>query len=233
MSKPVTFVSLGPGYMDLITMKAFRHLTQADVIFCPATKNKDGNVISRTNDLICDTGLKKYIRLFLVPMEEDREKALEVYKSIADEIAELSQQDTRVAVAVEGDAGIYASVHYIMDVLEEMEIPVSQVCGIPSFVAAGALARLQMVEQEGRLVIVPGTVTAEELDRYLTTGHTVVVMKLSKCREVVKEYMGTHQEYRYHYFENVSLPEREYYTDDISVLQTLDFPYFSLMIIHS
>lgn len=42
----------------------------------------------------------------------------------------------RLAVAVEGDAGIYASVHYVLDLLEENGIPVEQLPGIPSFIAA-------------------------------------------------------------------------------------------------
>ncbi|MDY3069229.1 MAG: precorrin-2 C(20)-methyltransferase [Parabacteroides sp.] len=231
MSKTVSFVSLGPGYVDNITMKALRRLSDADIIFCPATKNKDGNVISRTNDLICELGLKKCIRLFVVPMERDRTKALEIYRAIADEINEFSLQEKRIVVAVEGDAGIYASTHYIMDFLKEMNITVSQISGVPSFIAAGACAQLQMVEQDERLVVVPGNVTAEELDSYFATNHTVVIMKLSKCQDVVKEYIVNHPELNYHYIENASLPEREYYTTDKEELISKVFPYFSLMII--
>ena len=47
----------------------------------------------------------------------------------------------RLAVAVEGDAGIYASVHYVLDLLEENGIPVEQLPGIPSFIAAEAAAK--------------------------------------------------------------------------------------------
>lgn len=54
----------------------------------------------------------------------------------------------RLAVAVEGDAGIYASVHYVLDLLEENGIPVEQLPGIPSFIAAEAAAKLHLISQK-------------------------------------------------------------------------------------
>ena len=53
-----------------------------------------------------------------------------------------------MAVAVEGDAGIYASVHYVLDLLEENGIPVEQLPGIPSFIAAEAAAKLHLISQK-------------------------------------------------------------------------------------
>ena len=89
----------------------------------------------------------------------------------------------RLAVAVEGDAGIYASVHYVLDLLEENGIPVEQLPGIPSFIAAEAAAKLHLISQKERLVIIPGNITSDELDMYLSHHHVPVIMKLSQCAE--------------------------------------------------
>ena len=122
-----------------------------------------------------------------------------------------------MAVAVEGDAGIYASVHYVLDLLEENGIPVEQLPGIPSFIAAEAAAKLHLISQKERLVIIPGNITSDELDMYLSHHHVPVIMKLSP-------------QYSYHYFENISTAE-EYHSSHQAELKRRVFPYFSLMII--
>lgn len=97
-----------------------------------------------------------------------------------------------MAVAVEGDAGIYASVHYVLDLLEENGIPVEQLPGIPSFIAAEAAAKLHLISQKERLVIIPGNITSDELDMYLSHHHVPVIMKLSQCADIVQDYMESH-----------------------------------------
>lgn len=136
----------------------------------------------------------------------------------------------RLAVAVEGDAGIYASVHYVLDLLEENGIPVEQLPGIPSFIAAEAAAKLHLISQKERLVIIPGNITSDELDMYLSHHHVPVIMKLSQCADIVKDYMESHPQYSYHYFENISTAE-EYHSSHQAELKRRVFPYFSLMII--
>ena len=47
MSYPICFVSLGPGDPELITLKGLKKLRQADIIYCPATISKSGQLLSR------------------------------------------------------------------------------------------------------------------------------------------------------------------------------------------
>ena len=54
-----------------------------------------------------------------------------------------------------------------LDLLEENGIPVEQLPGIPSFIAAEAAAKLHLISQKERLVIIPGNITSDELDMYL------------------------------------------------------------------
>ena len=44
MSYPICFVSLGPGDPELITLKGLKKLRQAEIIYCPATMNKNGQL---------------------------------------------------------------------------------------------------------------------------------------------------------------------------------------------
>lgn len=230
MSYPVRFVSLGPGDAELITLKSLHALQQADIVYCPSTVMKTGKSISRAATLLHELGIVESIRLFSLPMSKDRTQAMSVYQKIFQEIEQEQQAGKRIAVAVEGDAGIYASIHYVLDFLKGNGVPVEQLPGIPSFIAAGAAAKLHLISQEERLTIIPGNVTSDELDTYLNNHHVPVIMKLSQCADIVRNYMESHPDYSYHYFENVST-DREYHSCTREELKGKEFPYFSLMII--
>ena len=68
------------------------------------------------------------------------------------------------------------------------------------------------------------------LDMYLSHHHVPVIMKLSQCADIVQDYMESHPQYSYHYFENISTAE-EYHSSHQAELKRRVFPYFSLMII--
>ncbi len=94
--------------------------------------------MSRAATLLHKLGIKGDIHLFSLPMSKDRTKAIKVYRQLFEEMRLEQKAGKRLAVAVEGDAGIYASVHYVLDLLEENGIPVEQLPGIPSFIAGGS-----------------------------------------------------------------------------------------------
>ena len=135
-----------------------------------------------------------------------------------------------MAVVAEGDAGFYSSIHYIYEKLQAAGIPVEQIAGIPAFIAAGARGGLHIASREERLTVIPGITTAEEIERLIQSGSTVVIMKLSQCAGEVHRCIRLHPEYDYRYFENVGTPQEKYISDR-QQLETLRFPYFSLLII--
>ena len=79
MSYPICFVSLGPGDPELITLKGLKKLRQAEIIYCPATMNKNGQLLSRAARIIEELGIgESAIRLFTLPMSKDRTEAWKV-----------------------------------------------------------------------------------------------------------------------------------------------------------
>ncbi len=230
MKYPVQFVSLGPGDAELITLKSLNALQSADVVFCPATLSKEGQQKSRAAELLKALSVTTPLVLFTLPMSKNRDAAWRAYDNVVNQSEALYKEGKRVAIAVEGDAGIYASIHYVLEKLAEASVPVEQLPGIPSFIAAGGLAQLHLIQQEEKLVVLPGSITASELDHYLTNGYVVVIMKLSQCLATVKEYITDHPEHTYHYFENVGTPQALYLQDKEEILKR-EAVYFSLMVI--
>lgn len=226
----MTVVSLGPGDPDQLTLGAWRALRRADVVFVPSTRDAAGGWSSRAGDVLAASGIDEgRIRRFELPMSRDRGAALAAYRGVAEEVAAL-RATHRVAVAAEGDAGIYASVHYVGDALEEAGVPVAYLAGVPSFVAAGASAGLHVVRGSERLVVMPSVTDAGVLLASLDAGDTVVAMKLPQSETAIREALRLRPDAGWHYFEHVGTEEELHLTspDEIAARH---FPYFSLLIV--
>ncbi|MBF0574470.1 precorrin-2 C(20)-methyltransferase [Dysgonomonas sp. GY617] len=230
---PIAFVSLGPGEADLITLKGLKTLEAADCIFYPATIVKESALSSRALDIMVELEIdsKKAIP-FHVPMSKDRSLAIEAYNRVSKEAEQQYLKGLKVAIVAEGDAGFYSSIHYIFDTLTNQNIPVEHIAGIPAFIASGALAGIHIVKQEEELNVIPGIISANDLIGKIESGKVVVIMKVSQCQEAVKECISKIPTATFHYFENVGVKDKEYYTNDIQEIIVRKFPYFSLMIIH-
>ena len=163
-------------------------------------------------------------------MSKKREQAFAAYDKVYSEAFLLHKENKKVCIVAEGDAGFYSSIHYIFEKLQADNIPVQHIAGIPAFIAAGACAGLHIASQEERLTVIPGIITAEEIEKYMEEKTTIVIMKLSQCTEEVHRCIHLHPGYDYHYFENVGT-EKEKYLHDIELISALSFPYFSLLII--
>ena len=233
MNRTITFVSLGPGEPELITVKGLKTLQQADQIFCPATLTPSGKQVSRAANILRALEIEEHkIRPFVLPMSKDRQKAIEAYDQLLVDAANSLHEGKKVVIVAEGDAGFYTSIQYIYHQLEKEHIEVKRVPGIPAFIAAGATGGLHIVKQEERLMGIPGTATADELDQFIRQGYNLVIMKLSACIEAVHECIRRHPETHFHYFENVGT-EKEKYISDPEIIAQTNFPYFSLLIIQA
>lgn len=229
--QPIYFVSLGPGDPDLITLKGLKILQEADVIYCPATQDTEGKTSSRSADIVAALGIppEKTVK-FILPMQRNREAALQAYDNLVEAASRLHAGNRRIAVVAEGDAGFYTSIQYLYDKLTARQIEVIRIAGVPAFIAAGAMAGMHIVKQNEKLVVMPGITSVEELTDKIKEGYAVVIMKLSSCREKVKECIRLFPEASWNYFENIG-NENEYHTTDTETILQKQFPYFSLMVI--
>jgi precorrin-2/cobalt-factor-2 C20-methyltransferase len=186
---------------------------------------------SRATEIIIEWCDENRLMVYELPMLKDRQAVSLVYDKIFADCVRLYHEGCRIVVAVEGDVSIYASIHYVMERLEEASIPVVQSAGIPSFIAAAASAGLSLVSQQQRLTILPGDADAKTLLQLLDSNHVVVVMKLSQCQEAVKDFLHKYPQTVCHYFENIGTSEA-YHTTLHEEIISRHIPYFSLCIIY-
>ena len=220
----LTFISIGPGATDMVTLGTLRFLREADKVYCFAVGN-----VSHSFDIIADLDIdtSKVITID-IPMSHDRSKANAIYDELALRLKKEHEEGKVIAVATEGDSSIFATTHYVMDRLVAMGVDCQQTPGVPSFIAAASIAGLHLVKLQERLLIIPGKTTSEEILRLTSEGYNLVIMKLSMAHQAVSEAFSTTTALQFHYFENIGMPTQKY-----EILKEIPdtFPYFSLMIV--
>ena len=93
MNRTITFVSLGPGEPELITLKGLKTLQQADRIFCPATLTTSGKQTSRAAHILQALEIEEEkIHPFVLPMSKDRQKAIEAYDQLLSDAIRTLQE---------------------------------------------------------------------------------------------------------------------------------------------
>lgn len=224
----ISCVSLGPGEAELITLKALRVLQQADLIYCPGTREK-----SRSFKILRELEIEEgKVELFEVTMSKDRSIVLNEYRAVAEEMMLVAKQGKRVAVVAEGDSGFYSSARYITDLIQnDSELELQVIPGVPAFIACGARAGLHVVKQEESLWVITSGLTLETIQEGLENHRSMVVMKLSQHRKVVKEALLRFPEAEFHYFENIGVADEEFYSSNRDEIAHRDIPYFSILII--
>ena len=221
----IRFISLGPGAADMVTLGTLRFLRDAQKVYCFAVGES-----SRAAEIISQLDIdQSKVTTVKVPMLHDREKANAVYNELASTIRKEHEAGMNIAVATEGDSGIFATTHYVMDRLMEMGVECEQTPGISSFIAAASIAGLHLIKLQERLLIIPGKISAEEIINLTSEGYNLVIMKLSMAHDAVCKAFHETKDLQFHYFENIGTTTQKY---EILKEMPNNFPYFSLMIIN-
>ncbi len=228
MNQPISFISLGPGDSELITIKALKRLQQSDCIFCPMSRGK-----SRSGDILRELSLDaSKIRYYKLPMSKDRQAAQQSYRDVAEQAIALHEQGLRIAITAEGDAGFYSSSQYIKELLAEKGYASERLSGVPAFIDCARLMDMHLVSGQRALEIIPHVEDAARLLDSLSAGKNVVLMKISQSEAPIKEAI-TRMEGRYqlHYIENLGIADKEYSSCDAESILARSFPYFSILMI--
>lgn len=224
--RPIAIVSLGAATPEDISIRAYGKLQKADEIYCL------GEAAHRIVAALSEgTALAQRCQILEIPMSSDRTEAISYYERLATRLMEQQGRGLACSVVTIGDAGTYATVQYLADRLRQAGAEIEVVPGIPYYIAAAAAFGEGLVRQDESLLILSKVASASQLREALAQGHTVVVMKLSRCANIVREVIAE-DNYDFIYAEHLGNPALELLTSDRETLLACQpIPYFSLIII--
>ena len=223
---PIAIVSLGAATPEDISMRAYGKLHAADEIYCL------GEAAHRIVAALPEgTALAQRCQILEIPMSSDRTEAIRYYEQLATRLLDQQGRGLACSVVTIGDAGTYATVQYLVDFLRQADAEIEVVPGIPYYIAAAAAFGQGLVRQDESLLVLSKVSSESQLREALSQGHTVAVMKLSRCADIVREVIAEDNN-DFIYAEHLGNPALELLISDRETLLTRQsIPYFSLIIV--
>lgn len=206
-------IGTGPGASDLLTVRAVEAIKNADIIFAPNNRGKN---------MALDT-VKPYIKdqeviLLDFPMGQSND---ETYKVARDKIyTSLDENKTGVFLNI-GDSSIYSTFLNMMNGEENHKFDIELIPGIPSFIAAANIMKMNLVKKGETLMLMDEVEQEQEL-----TADALAILKTSKLENTLDILDA--QGYDYGYIEYASLDHELILTDRDEMLKRKN--YISLLI---
>ena len=227
-------IGVGPGDPELITLKALRHLRDADTVAYFAARGKAGNAFTTVEGYL-SPGQRRLPLVY--PMTTEAPTGAQSYDDVmrafydaaADDIAAQLDAGRKVAVICEGDALLYGSYMYLHDRLAE-RYATEVVPGVCAMLGAASMLGAPLVYRDQSLTVLSGTLPQEELARRLRDAEAAVIMKLGrnlpKVRAALDE-LGLSA--RALYIERATMPGQRIVP--LAEVEPGTSPYFSIVLV--
>ena len=173
-------VGVGPGDVELLTLKAAKILKTVPVICSPkSSKEKESIALSIVEPIIDEREDRKNVMLVepIFPMIEDDETLEKVWDSAAELIAHYLDSGRDLAFVTLGDPSIFSTFSYVQKRLKD-RYEIEVIPGITSFTACAAACETPLTEKNQILTIVPKI--DDRLDDIMDYSDSIVLMKSSR-----------------------------------------------------
>ena len=223
-------VGVGPGDPELITMKAWRLIQQADVISYICNENGDSQAVDIARLALNDVQKTQRHIPLTMPMLEQRSEANRVYDEAAKAIADELSMGQTVVFLCEGDPLFFGSFAYLLERLAG-DFNTQVVPGISSVHAASSALQLPLTMLKESFAVVSGRHSDQQLRDTLNSHDSVVIMKAGRSRQKILDALeSTNRSVDANYLEYISREQQRIETD-MSLLQGEAGPYFSLFVV--
>lgn len=223
-------VSLGPGDPELISLKGYKLLQQADKVYFPGSVKQDQNKQSFSEKILQHHGIEPArCRGIYLYMQPGREANQSIYQEAADEIYRDFREGKTLVIVTQGDLNFYSTFGYLLEELQQKNLPLELVPGIPAFLAGAARWQQSLCRQHQPVLILPELDSTEIIATYLEQFPVLVIMKISKIFDKLLPFLEN-TTCSWCYCEQLGT-EREFITEQVQDLYNRRIPYFALLLI--
>ncbi len=178
-------VSLGPGDIDLITIKALKALKNSDAI-CVPTKSEDHSFKkSLTHKIVTKLMEEHNFSKPIIPVYTPMHFCKEDWQYQVDVLYKGFKQYNSLSFVTLGDSAIYSTVYYLLDIIKEQEPKLYEnsevIAGVTSFSQASAKVKKPLCLGDSRFEIVP------LLDKEVPVTTVYMRPKIGMITEVLEE----------------------------------------------
>ncbi len=159
MDKKLYMVSLGPGDIDLITVKALKALQASDAI-CIPTKSADHSFKkSLTHKIVKALMLEHNFTKPIIPVYTPMHFKKEDWQYQVDVLYDGFKTHECLSFVTLGDSAVYSTVYYLLDIIKvqqpKLYCNTEVIAGVTSFSQASARVKKPLCVGDSRFEIVP------------------------------------------------------------------------------
>ncbi|WP_209123206.1 precorrin-2 C(20)-methyltransferase [Alkalihalobacillus sp. BA299] len=225
-------VGVGPGDPELITIKAYRMLKEADVVAYPKKRKGSKSYAYQIVEQFIDTENKEMLGL-VFPMTKDQDVLDREWRTIAGQVWDYVKQGKDVAFVTEGDTMLYSTFIHMYRLMKELypEVNVVSIPGISSVNGAASTLGIPLADGDDWTGIIPATENRDEMKKALQDHDGIVFIKVAKVLPMMIDLL-----------EELDLIDKatvvtkvtsgeEYIWKDVRELKTAELEYLTLMLV--
>ena len=183
-------IGVGPGDPELLTVKAINAIKKVDVLIAPKTEKKDDSVALSIAKPYLKSNIEIVYQVF--PMVKDFAESPEVFIANKDEILNLLRAGKNVAFLTLGDPMFYSTYIYIFRLLENEDVTIETIPGVPAFLAIASRVGKPLAFGNDIMTIIPATADINRIDEILDKADTTVLMKVYKNFNDIVDTLENH-----------------------------------------
>lgn len=214
-------VSLGPGDIDLITLKALKALKESDAI-CIPTKSEDHSFEkSMTHKIVTKLMKEHNFNRPIIPVYTPMHFRKEDWQYQVDVLYRGFETHKSLSFVTLGDSAVYSTVYYLLDIIEVQRLDLycntEVIAGVTSFSQASAKVKKPLCVGDSRFEIVP------LLDKKVPTTTVYMRPKIGMNTDAIKEVGSLYT------FENMNYKEEHiapYKKSHVNKYMTLFIDFF-------
>ncbi|MDH5527739.1 MAG: precorrin-2 C(20)-methyltransferase [Nitrospirota bacterium] len=223
-------VGLGPGALDLLTMRAFRVISATRLLAVPVKAvGADSFARSIVADLITD---QQEVLELTFPMRSDPEVLRPHWEKAGRAVAERLAGGESVAFLCEGDPFTFGTFIYVFREVCRLlpQAPVEVIPGISAYHAAAARTLMPLAAGDDRVAILPATYGVEIVGEMLERFDTVVLLKVKPVMDQLIDLLEERGLAKHAVFVNKVGTDQEQVVADITTLKGHTPDYLSLVL---
>jgi precorrin-2/cobalt-factor-2 C20-methyltransferase len=190
----LTGVGMGPGDLELVTVKAVRVLNEAALVVVPVMSLDEVGRAEATVRAHVDHDRVQRLVFALDDRGGATAERTQAWDDAAAVVAEALQDKGSVAFATIGDPNLYSTFTYLADAVRERlpDVEIATVPGITAMQDLAARSGTVLVEGTESLALLPLTAGIDAFDEALTHFDSVVAYKGGRHMAAVREVLAKH-----------------------------------------
>jgi precorrin-2/cobalt-factor-2 C20-methyltransferase len=172
-------IGVGPGDVDLLTVKAVKAIQNADIIMCPASKEDRPSIALGVVSSIIDKSKNQEIVKLIFPMTKDKDILEATWKKNSKIMAETVLTGKNVVYLTVGDPFLYSTWIYMYKDLTKNypDMDISVIPGIVSMFTFASKVGVSIAEGAEKVAIIPSCYDLSSVKEIAKNSESMIFLK--------------------------------------------------------